>query len=192
MIQISQLYLITTDDKSPYTFSPDVIFPLLVPSANENQTIDKLTLSEYKFLFNDCSKLNFQYEVSLDQENKLPYQANKNLYSYSITGTIVSTTNIFTDDTRLNYSNLQSDRYQVLFKDYSGNYFICYAEFTVEDLTIENSRVVSISLTAENVKEELYRILDFELLPDSVQEFNIDSDGGYILDSDGGGTINVN
>lgn len=191
MIQISQLYLININDKTPYVLNPDVIFSKLIPTADENQTISELTLREYTFYFNSCSKINFQYETSLDQENKLPFQTNKNLYSYVISGTFGETSNFFTNDNRLTYSDVASDTYQVIFKDYSGNWFICYAEFTADDISIENERIVSITLTAENVKEELYRILTFNLLADTDQFYNIASDGGYILASNGGKTINV-
>lgn len=191
MIQISQLYLINISSKTPYSLEVPPVFTKLIPSANENQTISELTLGQYAFYFNGCSKINFQYETSLDQENKLPFQTNKNLYTYTISGSFGEAINFFTNDNRLTYSDIQSDTYQVIFKDYAGNWFICYAEFTAENIVIENDRVVAITLTSENVKEELYRILDFEALPDSKQFYNTASDGGYILASDGGRTINV-
>lgn len=191
MIPINELYLINIADKSPYALNPDVLFAKLIPSINENQTIDELTIREYTYYFKDCARLVFQYNSILDKENKLPFQSNKNLYTYTISGTIGEIDNFFTNDERLNYSNLESDTYQIIFKDYSGNWFICYAEFISENILIESDRIIAINLTAEEKKEELYRILDFEILSDARQEYNIGHDGDYILASDGGKTINV-
>lgn len=191
MIQVSELYLINIKDKTPYTLKPDVLFAKLIPTDGTVQTIDELTIREFSYYFKDCSKINFQYETIQNQENKLPYEANKNLYTYTISGTFGETSNFFSNDQRFTYSNIQSDTYQIIFKDYAANWFICYAEFTPENILIESDRIVAITLTAEEKKEELYRILDFEELPDARQEFNIDNEGGFILASDGGKTINV-
>ena len=83
MRQIKTLYLLKTNDKSPYTRVPDSnVFNTIILDNNNIQEIETISLNTIEYTFEECANIGFEYTVSPGRENYLPYEGFSGFYSY--------------------------------------------------------------------------------------------------------------
>lgn len=169
MIEISELYLIQTVDKSPHVFISDpTIFNSLVPSTILDLAITEMILdeSEAGFHLDECFKGYFEYDVNVDFESGNPRVTNQfteigtPIYNYKFILKRENDTKVwsrnFKDETRY----FASHNWQIIYKS-KGDWFICYAEFSLVPTLVNNNVIQPLIFESKNSKEEIYSITNF-------------------------------
>lgn len=172
MIEISELYLIKTVDKSPYVFEfDDVAFDTVTPSTTNDLDITTLTFTEADpfFHFSECFKGFLEYDVLNDFEQSSPRVVSLSseigtpIYNYKFILKRENDTKVwdrdFKDDTRF----FASHNWQIIYKS-KGNWFICYAEFVLVNTKVNNDVIQPLIFESKNSKEEIYSITSFGIV----------------------------
>ena len=191
MKQITELILFKSEDKTPYKLNHSSIFGKIVPSDSDKDLIQELSLLRFNYYFSTCCNLSFSYETIFGQEDNSPFDSSSCLFNYLIQGTISFDQSVFTADARLNFADFTSNRFKAIFKTSDNQYFILYADLLFDDINIENDLATAIKLEANEVKEKLYRIETFSLVPLNTQFINTDSEKNILLDSDNNIIVNI-
>jgi len=170
MIEIREIYLIKTVDKSPYVWTPDPdIFDSLVPSTSIDLTISSLVIdgsADNLFHLDDCFTGYLDYDVEVDFESQTPRvealstKIGTSIYNYRFAlkreNPAKEWSASFKDDVRY----LASHNWQIIYKS-GDNWFINYAEFQLVNTKINNDAIQPLIFEAEKAKEEIYNILSF-------------------------------
>ena len=162
MIDIRELYLIKTIDKSPYVFTPDSIFESITLPSQENYTISSLKLLEAKYKFADCVKIGFDYSLIQGREQTLGFGGYLGYFNYNLN--ILRKVNSYSDFAEsLSMNKIVNDTYQILFKDINNIWYIVYAEFEPSDIPYVDDSIFKLELKSNEAKESIFRIDNVDL-----------------------------
>jgi hypothetical protein len=158
---LSELYLISTTDKTPFVFEPDSIFDSIGLNNSNEQIIDSLVLNSAVYRFGlPCSRLEFNHSYDQGRELYQPFGGSLAHYSYTLS-ILNEYGSITISDFWDTFGSLASNNYQCIFKTTDGTWYICYAELEAESFNNNYADKLIITLRANDVKEGLYEIESF-------------------------------
>lgn len=167
MVEIDKIYFFNTDDKSPFVYAQDSQFSTLTLSSTIPSLITTMVFDATNaVMFENCSVGYFSNEIAPDFEKHLPFDGSVphiagGINNYRLRLMRKNDTGKFTDAFNRYNSYFAGRTSQIIFHTVDKHWFICYAEFIINDIQVQNDVVQEIEFIAEDSKEERYRINNF-------------------------------
>ncbi len=165
MVEIDKIYLFETIDKNPYVFVPDSnAFGTVTVNSTIPYLLDALQLvASNAIKLDSCFKAYFDYDMDLDFENQTPFEGaipykSGGIYNYRLRLVRENSDKAFGSSFDRYSHYLATKTWQIVFHTITGEWFICYAEFSLVNTTINNEIIHDINFEAVDSKEEKFLI----------------------------------